>query len=119
MNGLSRIGGRLTKLLPVLASDRSAEVAAAAAAITRTLHGAGLDWHTLAALTEADAKRQAVPVFAFASLPPRTARKQTALLARTHGFTPAERVRHRTDAPGASWQARRRQAAGRVCGRSR
>lgn len=40
---------RLAKLLPRLASDQNGEVAATAAAITRTLKTAGLDWHDLAA----------------------------------------------------------------------
>ncbi len=93
MNQLSRIGGRVAKLLPLLASNRPGEVAAAAAAITRTLNDAGLDWHTLAAVVEAEAKRQAAPVFSFASLPPRTARKQIALLARWPELTAAQRAR--------------------------
>ena len=93
MSGLSRIGGRLAKLLAVLASDRPGEVAAAAAAITRTLNGAGLDWHTLAAVVDAEAKRQAAPVFSFSTLPPRTARKQIALLARLPELTAAQRER--------------------------
>ncbi|MGK7864516.1 hypothetical protein [Falsiroseomonas sp. E2-1-a4] len=93
MSGLSRIGGRLAKLLPVLASDRPGEVAAAAAAITRTLNGAGLDWHALAAVVEAEGKRQAAPIFSFASLPPRTARKQIALLVRAPELTTAQRER--------------------------
>lgn len=93
MNELSRIGGRLAKLLPVLASDRPGEVAAAAAAITRTLNGAGLDWHTLAAVVEAEGKRQAAPIFSFASLSPRTARKQIALLARWPELTAPQRER--------------------------
>jgi hypothetical protein len=93
MSELSRIGGRIAKLLPVLASDRPGEVAAAAAAITRTLNGAGLDWHTLAAVVEAEGKRQAAPIFSFASLPPRTARKQISLLARWPELTAAQRIR--------------------------
>jgi len=93
MTGLVSIGPRLAKLVPLLASDVPGEVAAAAAAITRTLHGAGLDWHTLAAIIGAEAKRQATPAFTFASLSPRTARKQIAILARVQDLTPAQRVR--------------------------
>ena len=93
MSDLSRIGGRIAKLLPVLASDQPGEVAAAAAAITRTLNTAGLDWHTLAAVVEAEGKRQAAPIFSFASLPPRTARKQIAMLARWPELTAAQRGR--------------------------
>ncbi|WP_431305325.1 hypothetical protein [Sediminicoccus sp. BL-A-41-H5] len=93
MSELSRIGGRLAKLLPVLASDRPGEVTAAAAAITRTLKGAGLDWHALAAAVASEAERQAAPAFTFGSLPPRTARKQIALLARSLELTPAQRTR--------------------------
>jgi hypothetical protein len=38
---------RLRKLIPLLASDKAGEVTAAASMITRTLSGAGLDWHDL------------------------------------------------------------------------
>lgn len=38
---------RLSKLLPLLASDKPGEVTATASVITRTLKGAGLDWHDL------------------------------------------------------------------------
>lgn len=40
---------KLTKLLPMLASDKPGEVVAAAAAITRALEAGGTDWHDLTA----------------------------------------------------------------------
>lgn len=46
---LSPITPRLAKLLPLLASDQPGEVVATAAAIGRTLAGAGLSWHDLVA----------------------------------------------------------------------
>lgn len=36
---------KLVKMIPLLASDKPGEVTAAAAAITRSLKGAALDWH--------------------------------------------------------------------------
>ena len=45
MIGLVSVGPRLAKLVELLASDASGEVAAAA--MTRTVRGAGLEWHTL------------------------------------------------------------------------
>lgn len=38
---------RLSKLLPMLSSDKEGEIVAAAGAITRTLTSAGFDWHDL------------------------------------------------------------------------
>lgn len=38
---------RITKLLPLLGSDNPGEVAATAAAITRTLQKENMDWHDL------------------------------------------------------------------------
>jgi hypothetical protein len=93
MNGFSTIGPRLAKLLPLLASDQPGEVVATAAAITRTLAAAGADWHGLAALVAGETKRQAAPVFSFAGLAPRTARKQMAVLAGRPGVTLVDRVR--------------------------
>jgi len=55
--GLASIAPRLVKLLPMLASDQSGEVAATAAVITRTLAGAGMDWHMLASLVVAQVER--------------------------------------------------------------
>lgn len=43
------LSARLAKLLPRLASDHQGEVAATAAALTRTLKAEGRDWHDLAA----------------------------------------------------------------------
>lgn len=91
--GLPSIGPRLAKLLPMLGSDQPGEVMAAVRAIGRTLSGAGLDWHTLAALVAAEAKRQGTPAFSFASLAPRTARKQMALLAQRPGLSAVDSVR--------------------------
>jgi hypothetical protein len=42
------VAERLGKLIPRLASDHDGEVTATVAAISRTLSGAGLDWHDLA-----------------------------------------------------------------------
>ena len=50
MSALSAtLSARLAKLLPRLASDQQGEVAAVAAAVTRTLRAEGCDWHDLAA----------------------------------------------------------------------
>jgi len=46
------IAPKLTKLLPLLGSDKDGEVLATVSAIARLLSGAGLDWHDLAALIE-------------------------------------------------------------------
>ena len=43
---------KLTKMLPLLGSDKPGEVLASVAAIARLLNGAGLDWHDLAALIQ-------------------------------------------------------------------
>ncbi|MBL6079692.1 hypothetical protein JMJ56_16865 [Belnapia sp. T18] len=90
---LSAIGPRLAKLLPLLSSDQPGEVVATARAIGLTLKRGGLDWHDLAALVTSAAKRQAAPVFTFANLAPRTARKQIALLAARPTVTLQDRVR--------------------------
>ena len=42
---------RISKLLPLLGSDKFGEVQAAASAIGRTLNAAGRDWHDVAAAT--------------------------------------------------------------------
>jgi hypothetical protein len=91
--GLSAIGPRLAKLLPLLASDQSGEVVATARAIGQTLQRGGMDWHDLAALVSGEGKRQAVPAFTFANLAPRTARKQIALLAGRPTVTLLDQVR--------------------------
>ncbi|TWB19211.1 hypothetical protein [Nitrospirillum bahiense] len=46
---LSPIAPRLVKLIPLLGSDQPGEVVATAAAIGRTLAGAGLTWHDVVA----------------------------------------------------------------------
>jgi hypothetical protein len=91
--GLSAIGPRLAKLLPLLASDQPGEVVATARAIGQTLQRGGMDWHDLAALVSGEGKRQAAPVFTFATLAPRTARKQIALLAARPTVSPQDRMR--------------------------
>jgi hypothetical protein len=93
MIGLPSIGPRLAKLLPLLASNQPGEVVATAAAITRALTKAGMDWHALAALVRSEAKRQAAPAFSFAGSAPKTARKQMAQMAWRPGITPADRAR--------------------------
>ena len=90
---LPAIGPRLAKLLPLLASDQPGEVLATARAIGATLQRGGMDWHDLAALVTSAAKHQAAPAFTFASLAPRTARKQIALLAARPTVTMQDRVR--------------------------
>jgi hypothetical protein len=93
VTGFPTVAPRLAKLVPLLGSDKPGEVAAAVAAIGRTLRGAGLDWHTLAAVVASEGRRQGTPAFTFASLAPRTARKQIAALARHATITPAQRAR--------------------------
>lgn len=51
--GLAHVAPRLAVLLPRLATDHDGEVIATARAIGRTLTGAGLDWHDLAAVLTA------------------------------------------------------------------
>lgn len=53
---------KLEKLLPVLGSDKPGEVVAAAAAITRTLEGAGGNWHDLAGAVMRGLTAPAVPI---------------------------------------------------------
>lgn len=57
---------RLSKLIPLLGSDKSGEVVAAALAISRTLQSSGRDFHDIAAAT---VRGWSVP----AVLPPQTA----------------------------------------------
>ena len=58
MFGLVSVGPRLAKLVELLASDAPGEVAAAA--ITRTVRGAGLEWHTLDPFIAAGVMRRGV-----------------------------------------------------------
>ena len=90
---LSAIGPRLAKLLPLLSSDQPGEVVATARAIGQTLQRGGMDWHDLAALVSGEGKRQAAPAFSFASLAPRTARKQIALLSTRPTVSLLDRIR--------------------------
>jgi hypothetical protein len=46
----------LSKLIPLLGSDKPGEVVATASAIGRALRGAGLDWHDLAGRALAEPK---------------------------------------------------------------
>jgi hypothetical protein len=71
---------RLAKLLPLLGSDQPGEVVAAATALQRVLAGVGMDLVDLADLVAAEAQRRQRPAFSFASLGPRGARKQLAML---------------------------------------
>ncbi len=66
---------------------------ATAPAIGATLKRGGLDWHDLAAPVTSAAKRQAAPSFTFASLAPRTARKQIARLAGRSTVSMEDRAR--------------------------
>ncbi len=84
---------RLGKTLPLLGSPEDGEALAAARAVGRILEAAGMDWHALAALVTAETKRQATPAFTFATLAPRTARKQMAFLAWRPGIPVADRAR--------------------------
>ena len=52
MTALSTVTPRLSRLLPLLGSDKDGEVVATARAIGRTLASAGTDWHALAAAVE-------------------------------------------------------------------
>jgi hypothetical protein len=71
---------RLAKLLPLLGSDQPGEVVAGATALQRVLAGVGMDLVDLADLVAAEAQRRQRPAFSFASLGPRGARKQLAML---------------------------------------
>jgi hypothetical protein len=48
VSGITPIAGRLQKLVPLLASDKSGEVVATVEAISRLLRSHGLDFHDLA-----------------------------------------------------------------------
>jgi hypothetical protein len=80
MTATATIPARLAKVLPLLGSDQPGEVAAAAAALQRVLAGAGMGLVDLADLVVAEAQRRQRPAFSFASLGPRAARKQLAML---------------------------------------
>jgi hypothetical protein len=87
------IPAKVAKLLPMLASDTPGEVVATVAAIGRTLHAAGLDWHALAAIVERHTAPGGRPgaappaAFTFATMTPRGARKALAMLARSASIT--------------------------------
>lgn len=78
--GTPAVPARLAKVLPLLGSDQPGEVVAAAAALQRVLAGAGMDLMDLADLLAAEIQRRQRPAFSFASLGPRAARKQLAML---------------------------------------
>lgn len=62
MSALAPVAPRLSKLLPLLASDNDGEVVATARAIDRTLRSAGLTWFDLAAaLADPGPSRQSAP----------------------------------------------------------
>jgi hypothetical protein len=84
---------RLGKAVTLLGSPVDGEVLAAVRAVGRTLEAAGMDWHALAALVTGETVRMTRPAFTFATLPPRTARKQMSFLAWRPGVSPAERAR--------------------------
>jgi hypothetical protein len=95
MTATAMIPARLAKVLPLLGSDQPGEVIAAAAALQRVLAGAGMDLVDLADLVAAEAQRRQRPAFSFASLGPRAARKQLAMLlyrAPRDALTEAERA---------------------------
>ena len=50
MTALTTIRPKLSKLIPLLGSDKAGEVVATAGAITRALKQAGADWHDLTAV---------------------------------------------------------------------
>lgn len=62
MSAPSHVSAKLSKLIPLLGSDKPGEVVATAAAIQRTLRSVGLDWHDLSAsLTLLDSPVQGPP----------------------------------------------------------
>lgn len=61
MASLAAVSPRLAKLLPMLSSNQPGEVAAAAAAIGRTLASVGADWHDLAAILTAPPAARSLP----------------------------------------------------------
>ncbi|MBP0466208.1 hypothetical protein J5Y09_19940 [Roseomonas sp. PWR1] len=84
---------RIGKAVALLGSPVDGEAVAAARAIGRTLEAAGMDWPAFGAVVEAALRQRAAPAFTFATLAPRTARKQMGFLAWRPGVTPAERAR--------------------------
>ena len=91
--GLPAISTSVAKLLPLLSGDQPGEVVATARATGQTSRRGGMDWYDLVALVSGEGKRQAAPAFTFATLAPRTARKQIALLAWRPTVTMQDRVR--------------------------
>jgi hypothetical protein len=60
VNALAPVAPKLAKLIPLLSSDKDGEVLATARAIDRTLRGAGLDLHALAAQLGAEPETRIV-----------------------------------------------------------
>ena len=60
---------KLSKLIPLLASDKPGEVVATAAAITRTLKQIGADWHDLTAVLTRAKPSDASPQLAWRDIP--------------------------------------------------
>lgn len=87
------VARRIGKTLALLGSPQDGEALAAARALGRLLDGAGMDHHALAALVTAEIERRSRPVFTFAALPVRTARKQMGFLAWRPGATDLDRAR--------------------------
>jgi hypothetical protein len=63
VNAVTRFPAQVAKLIPRLASDQDGEVVAAARALDRTLKGAGLDLHALAAVVEKPPEVREVVVY--------------------------------------------------------
>jgi hypothetical protein len=94
MRGATAIPDKVLKMIPRLASDHDGEVVATVAAIRRTLEGAGLSLHDLAAAVSAPPviwraptpepprqTRAAEPRFTFSNLSPGDARRTIAKIA--------------------------------------
>lgn len=57
MGALAAVSPKIARMIPRLASDHDGEIVATVRAIRRTLEGAGLDLHALAASLEAEPPR--------------------------------------------------------------
>lgn len=85
MSDMALVAPRLSKLIPMLATDHDGEVVATARAIGRTLESAGLDLHDLAkALVAPDAAMASKAYEETAPAPQPTSLQDIAIWLRTH-----------------------------------